>query len=247
MSDKSIIYVYNDLGVSPNMVRHSIISFYNHKIIKLSANDLINTDWYNNASLLVIPGGADLGYVNKLNGIGNNVIKKYVESGGSYLGICAGAYYSSGYVEFDKNGIYEVLGERELKFFPGKSIGPILANYSYSTNSGVRAAQIEVKSTLMRVYYNGGGAFENADYYPEIEIIARYKENNLAAIIKTNYGKGSVILSGVHFEVDPYEINYNDEYLLQIKDELQQDNHLREELLKNILPKAFYEYCDDLL
>lgn len=39
-----------------------------------------------------------------------------------------------------------------------------------------------------------------------IAIIAKYKENNLAAVIKTNHGHGTAILSGVHFEVDPFNL-----------------------------------------
>ena len=54
---------------------------------------------------------------------GNERIREYVSKGGKYLGICAGGYYASSYVEFEKSTTLEVLGDRELSFFPGKAIG----------------------------------------------------------------------------------------------------------------------------
>ena len=255
MSNRSVIYVYSDAGASEDMVKHTILSlskfFYNNQIKTLNAESLIKENWYQNASLLVMPGGADLPYVEKLNGLGNDIIKNYVHNGGNFLGICAGAYYASGYVEFDKSGKYEVLGERELKFFPNKSIGPILAEYNYFTRSGARAAEINTNFTgleTLKIYYNGGGFFNNPKNYPDVEIIARYQENELAAIIRTNYGQGTVILSGVHFEVDPFVFDNSDYYLNKIKPQLQESNQHREELLVellgNLLSDSNYEYCD---
>lgn len=257
MNNKSTIYIYNDLGASGNMVKHTIFSFSkffsNNQIRTLNAYDLIQGDWPHNASLLVMPGGADLPYVAKLNGEGNDIIKNYVENGGTYLGICAGAYYSSGYVEYDKSGIYQVLGERELKFFPGKSIGPALAKHNYFSWSGARAAEIETNITGLesfKIFYIGGGYFEKPEDHPNIEIIARYKENNLASIIKTNYGQGKVILSGVHFEVDPFVLDSN-KYLDKIKPQLQESEFQRGalilELLGDSLSSGDYEYCDDIM
>ena len=49
-----------------------------------------------------------------------NFAQEFVENGGSYLGICAGAYFACDYIEFDKNGPLEVVGPRDLKFYPGK-------------------------------------------------------------------------------------------------------------------------------
>lgn len=48
---------------------------------------------------------------------------EYVEGGGSYLGLCAGAYYGCSSVEFEPGSSMEVSGDRELAFFPGAAIG----------------------------------------------------------------------------------------------------------------------------
>lgn len=220
--ERDTIYVYQDEGVSDESLKHTLLTFksllthYNLK--KISAQQIKKGHWTKNAILLVMPGGADLSYVKKLNGQGNKIIKKYVRDGGAFLGICAGSYYGSSYVEFDKNGALHVVGDRELRFFKGKAIGPILATYDYKTQSGSRAAKIhtsvpEVAETT--VFYNGGGFFEHAEHYSHTKVIGRYA-NNLPAIILINYGKGTVLLSGVHFEYNPFLLNANDPYLKKI-------------------------------
>ncbi|WP_339043947.1 BPL-N domain-containing protein [Cardinium endosymbiont of Tipula unca] len=96
-----------------------------------------------------------------------------------YLGICAGAYYGAKFVEFDKLGPLEVLEKRELAFFPNKAIGPILAQYNYENNSGIRAACIRLvtdneKGTKrlfrdIEVYYNGGPYFHAPQLYHNVK------------------------------------------------------------------------------
>lgn len=76
--------------------------------------------WCDEAALYVIGGGYDLGLIKALGPEGTNKIQQYVHQGGSYLGICSGAYFASSYIEFDKGGPLEVCGDRQLKFYPGK-------------------------------------------------------------------------------------------------------------------------------
>ncbi len=56
----------------------------------VDAHDIIEKGILQKESVkaLVVPGGADLYYVEKLNGEGNRLIREYVEAGGIYLGIC---------------------------------------------------------------------------------------------------------------------------------------------------------------
>jgi glutamine amidotransferase-like uncharacterized protein len=44
---------------------------------------------------------------------------EFVQSGGAYLGLCAGAYYATARVVFEPGTPMEVVGDRELAFFPG--------------------------------------------------------------------------------------------------------------------------------
>ncbi len=239
---KPIIYVYQDAGVDEKALTHTLgalkkIAGKTYRISTLSAQTLVKGQWMSTAKLLVMPGGADLPYVKKLQGKGNQLIQTFVAEGGAYLGICAGSYYGASKVEFDKHGPLEVLGTRELSFFPGTAIGPILAAYDYHTNSGARAAQIETKLPNLKnvtVYYNGGGYFENAQQTPNTQIIANYK-NHLPAIIHIHYGKGNVILSGVHFETAAEDLERTDPHLAPLIPLLNKDRIKRHRLQLEIL------------
>src|SRR5438034_10268487 len=49
---------------------------------------------FDDAVLLVMPGGADLPFCAALSGAPNKRIRQLVEGGGGYLGICSGACYA---------------------------------------------------------------------------------------------------------------------------------------------------------
>lgn len=51
----------------------------------------------------------------------------YVRRGGAYLGLCAGAYYASSRVQFEPGSALQVVGSRELSFFPGVARGAAYA------------------------------------------------------------------------------------------------------------------------
>lgn len=238
------VYIYSDEGAGKGSLlqtSHSLKEILpsNYQIKTIKAKEIIGNEWIKDAVLLVMPGDADLPYAKKLNGAGNHNIKNYVKNGGAYLGICAGSYYGANYVEFDKGGELEVLGNRELAFFPGKAIGPNLAKYDYKNDSGARAAIIKLELanvTESTIYYNGGGYFENAADYKNVSVLGYYKDH-LPAIIYISYGKGNVILSGVHFEYDTSLFDLNNPYLSKISPDLKRADATRKVLIKEILKK----------
>lgn len=198
--------------------------------------ELIEQEWESETALLVIPGGSDIPYTYLLNGKGNAKIKAYVENGGAFLGICAGAYYGSSQVEFAVGSPLEVVGSRELAFFPGISQGPVLALYDYKNHSGARAAslQLEAVSFSPVVFYSGGGAFVDATAYSNVQVIANYDHEicQQAAIVKCLVGKGVVLLSAVHFEFDPALMDEQDRYLKLLIPELQKNEEQRALLVR---------------
>jgi len=244
LTNKNTVYVYHDAGVSEEsflQTMHSLKSELtaNYYIVPINAQTVIKNNWTKNAALFVMPGGADLPYMEKLKNIGNKNISNYVKNGGAYLGICAGSYYGASYVEFDKNGKLEVIGKRELAFFPGKAIGPVLAPYDYKSNSGVRAATQYLQFNPMKktvVYYNGGGYFENANHYSNVTVLANYA-NHLPSIIYIPYEKGRVILSGVHVEYDAALLDKHDVYLKKIIPQLKKYSVSRKIFFKEMLRK----------
>lgn len=185
---------------------------------------IVKEPWISTCALLVMPGGGDLGYCQSLNGQGNRRITQFVANGGAYLGFCAGGYYGSAKCEFevgDKK--MQVIGERELAFFPDVCRGCAFSGFVYSSEAGARAAELKVSKSAFtsaapdtfRSYYNGGGVFVDAEAHADegVEVLASYTEElsvnpgkGAAAVVYRKVGEGSVILTGPHPE---YEIQYD--------------------------------------
>lgn len=153
-------------------------------------------------SILIMPGGRDRPYHQALKGIPNAAIRSWVEKGGIYFGICAGAYYGCKQVEFDRGYPLEVCEERELCFFNGKAVGPAYGKgtFEYGSEKGARLAKVGDGQNSFLVYYNGGCIFEGD--LSTVKVMARYLElpDQPPAIIECSIGQGKAILSGVHLE-----------------------------------------------
>lgn len=212
MRENRIIKIYKDAGVDYQILPFFLNEMSLWQITFISSKELIQTDWEKETSLLVFPGGRDLPYHEALKGEGNQRIRKYVEQGGAYLGICAGAYYGCGTVEFDRGSQLEVFGSRELAFFPGIARGPAYGtgSFRYDSEFGARAALLSCNfyPKSFKSYFNGGCYFLEAERYQDVKTLSHYLEieGNPAAIIEIAVGKGKAILSGVHIEIgnSPY-------------------------------------------
>ena len=242
-----MIFVYAGPGSSIRCVRHTVLSIQSltrSQVRTICPNRIIEGSWEKEADLFIIPGGADLPYVEALKGAGNQKIRAYVEEGGSFLGICAGSYYAGAYVEFAKGTSIEVLGQRELSFFSGTVEGPFLAPYEYETQSGARAAKIFWKDSEefekekeFSLFYLGGGRFIEASNKENVTVLAAYEEGS-SAIIECKVGKGNAILSGVHFEYNPNFLYGENPYLKHLIPELRKKDVLRIDLLKHLLKRS---------
>ncbi len=210
------ILIYTGPGTEPDafnalkrMFRLAIPT--HHTIISVDSDELITRLQNHQCDLLVMPGGRDLPYCKALSGEPNRLIRKFVQEGGKYLGICAGAYYGSREVLFELNGPLEVQGSRELCFFPGPAIGPAygLGLFEYDSLAGARPAKISWKGGETSIFYNGGCYFHNAHHFSEyVEILGRYNDipEQPAAIVGCRFGKGKALLCGVHPEVHSLNI-----------------------------------------
>lgn len=153
-----------------------------------------------------MPGGADLYYCEKLNGDGNKAIRRYVEDGGNYLGICAGAYYACREIEWGKNTNQEITGLRELNFVNCKAVGPI---YEFIEDSDIdkswdNISKVKIGDKIYTTLYRAGPTFSES-VNDNFKVLARYSDlpKNPPAIIYTSFGKGSVLLSSPHIEFTP--------------------------------------------
>jgi biotin---protein ligase len=209
----SKILIYRDEGVAQSSFQNLFEALSRYlsafcTIQPVNHDHFISQEWEKTTRLLVFPGGRDLPYHLKLQGSANRRIRNYVNEGGRYFGVCAGGYYGSAYVEFEKGGPFEIIGPRELAFFPGKAVGPAYQGpFSYHSEIGARAAQIRWKWGLCPVYFHGGCLFEGAEKYSSIQILARYSDlpKEPAAAVYCPYGRGAALLIGVHPEYSMYK------------------------------------------
>lgn len=166
-------------------------------------------NWPGDTDLFILPGGRDLPYVRDLQGRALQNIREFIKSGGSYLGLCAGAYFSSDSVSFEAGTSYEVTGPRELKLFRGVAEGSVYPGFNYKSKVGAVIAPIISCGRMAQVftesfaYFDGGCHFISPDSFREYETLAEYKDfPNRKAIVHVEIGKGKVVLSGVHPEYD---------------------------------------------
>ena len=167
--------------------------------------------------LIIFPGGRDVPYCHSLNGSPNAAITSWIRHrGGKFLGICAGGYYGSKRCEFEVGDRkLEVVGSRELGFFPGTCRGSAFEGFVYDKEVGATAAGLEVTGKLegvkegevVKCYCNGGGIFVGAEEMEGkgVEVLARFTDKvnveggNVAAVY-CKVGSGAAILTGVHPE-----------------------------------------------
>lgn len=151
---------------------------------------------------LIMPGGADLYNCEKLNGAGNQRIRQFVMDGGTYIGICAGAYYGAKMLNWDHGTI---AGDRELAFYDGLAKGPVTAfiedgDINKSWRKTVSLAWAD--GTVTQAHYQGGPVFTP---HPacDAHVMARYADlpDQPAAIVKCHQGHGIAVLSSPHIEV----------------------------------------------
>ncbi|KAK4570429.1 biotin holocarboxylase synthetase [Recurvomyces mirabilis] len=225
------VLIYAGTGATISSVKHATWSLRrflgpNYAVLTITGDQILNEPWSSTCALLVFPGGADLGYCRTLNGEGNRRIKQYVQLGGRYLGLCAGGYYGCARCEFEvgRKGM-EVVGSRELAFYPGTCRGLAFEGFVYHSEAGTRAAEIVVNGAAfgddtvparLKVYYNGGGVFVDAEKYQNqaVEVLASYAEDlavesgeGKAAAVYCKVGEGGAILTGPHPEFSGTNLN----------------------------------------
>lgn len=231
------IAIYSDKGVDGKGLRMGLKSIARelprsgYRLRLIDAEGVKKGSWQKWATGFVLLGGRDLLYLEHLGPEGAQQIRSFVENGGHYLGICAGAYFASQAIEFEKGGKLEVIGDRPLQFFPGVAKGPAYGNgrFVYENSSGAEAALLSPK---VHCYFNGGCYFADAEQFENVEVLARYEEidGNPAAIISCLVGKGRALLSGVHLEYSSQDVDNQ-----RILPKLKKDEEKRRALLRECL------------
>jgi glutamine amidotransferase-like uncharacterized protein len=175
---------------------------------EVSAADINGDDFKSSYNTLFMPGGYASDYwwppdsAGTINSAGNQHIRDLVSSGGSYIGICAGAFYAA-----DKIIWQGVEYDYPLNLFNGIAVGEITeiipwAGYKMTGININKANPINVvqPSSYTMVYY--GGPYLLPDGSQQIETLATYQVNNQKAAINFKYGNGRVLLMGPHPEIE---------------------------------------------
>jgi len=239
------IIVYVDQGVDGAALKHTVKSLQQeidparHTIRRMDSKTLKAGHWEQETALLIIPGGRDIYYHHSLEGPGTSKIRRFVENGGSYLGICAGAYFGSSLIEFEKGGSYEVCAPRSLAFFPGIAEGPAYGKNKYRIDGlqGIEAARVSWDNGSFHVYYNGGCQFVGAAEFPDVSVLSSYLEleNDPAAIISCKIGQGKAVLSGIHFEYSVPALPRNNPYIERVYNLLEKGEMQRRKVFRETL------------
>jgi glutamine amidotransferase-like uncharacterized protein len=241
------IAVYADQGVDGGSLKQLIRSLQQEIdpacccLVRMDAKALLEQSWESKTALLIIPGGRDIFYHASLDGAGTDKIRRFVEKGGNYLGICAGAYFACQSIAFETGGPLEVHGSRSLQFFPGVAKGPAYGpnKYSYENARGVEAAKISWERGECVVYFNGGCLFESENPRPFVKTLSRYLDlpHHPSAVLEIPVEKGCTILSGVHIEYTPRFLNREDPYLAKIIPLLESAEEARRAIFRSFLQR----------
>lgn len=242
------ILVYVDEGVDGMALKQVVKSLQKevdterHLLKRMDAAGLIRGGWQDQTALLIIPGGRDIYYHAKLDGLGTQIIRSYVEGGGSYLGICAGAYFACKNIEFEKGGSLEVCGSRSLMFYPGVATGPAYGKnkYRYDGFQGAEAAYLSWDNgSPFHAYFNGGCQFVGAHEYPTVKILGSYLDldETPAAIVECTVGKGRALLTGAHIEYSADHMQGDLPELARLISCLQNGDPLRREVYRTMLAR----------
>jgi biotin--protein ligase len=171
-------------------------------VIKVDSFYLKTEAWENRTVALVMGGGVCSIWDERLGTEGIDKIRRYVHQGGNYIGICAGAYFACKETRFEI-GLSSIEKKRDLSFFPGKAIGPLVQTDEPLSLSAARAAKVyfdgEEEGSL---YYQGGCFFEAEREDPEVEIMGRFRKlsPHKAAAVYCRAGRGGAFLCGLHPE-----------------------------------------------
>ncbi len=170
--------------------------------------------------VMLFPGGTTRWYDLWISLHGKERIRSFVNNGGGYLGICAGAYFAVDKtwwdgVFYDDNEDYNAYGELtgcDLDLFPGTGTGPItgIADYfdeGYAMESVSFNSSIPMISSYKTAPYSEsilyyGGPYFTIDPGAEADVLATYDYNGLPAIVACRYGQGKVVLFGPHPEIE---------------------------------------------
>lgn len=213
------VCVYNGPGANSECIEWTLAAFRSFfkdpsSVGTINESGIKSNAWMENTRILIIPGGMANPYHQELGDQGMGNIIKFVHSGRTLVGICAGAYFTAAQSNFGLGTDLEVKNTH-LGLFPGEVQGPFFKDFNYFDNT-IHYIHVPCDDAKLRVaYVHGGGWFVNPEQYPDISVLARYEYATcgraaMVKIINCGEGKGVVLASHLHFECPKYWKNWRD-------------------------------------
>jgi biotin--protein ligase len=172
-----------------------------------SRADLLKPSLYANLDAFILPGiqGEESKYPDHISPA-NDLIRTYVRGGGSYIGICAGAYYAAHSIQYRPGwGPHKTEDTNLLSLFSGTAYGPPKGLHMRGDTSahfnGLRVTTLntDIMGSMIKVpiVYSSGPTFLPG-VAQQVTVHARYADadNHPPAIISFAYGRGLVLLTG---------------------------------------------------
>lgn len=181
--------------------------------------DEILSGGLSDADIIVFPGGSGRQQAKLLGSRGKKIVRDFIEGGGGYVGICAGAYLGTCVSETG-------LAVADARYLTGKVMveGEGMRSISARGKGTVEIQMTNAGQTVLgyeqlpiQVTY-GGGPVLSPGRSPEIDdyvVLARYSTEvwsfkaqkgtmvDTPAIVASNFGNGRVILVSPHLEMTP--------------------------------------------
>jgi glutamine amidotransferase-like uncharacterized protein len=179
------VLLFNGTGCSINDVAalETILSKNNISYTKVNSNELNKMDQSRLLSyrLLIIPGGNFIEIGKSLNRNTGTNIRNSVHNGLNYLGICGGAFLAG------KSGYYN-----GLDLTSGKRFG-----FYSAEEHGIHKAVVPIalaNADTLNQYWEDGPQLSGWG-----SVIGKYPDGT-PAIVEGTFGKGKVLISGIHAE-----------------------------------------------
>ena len=154
---------------------------YNYKVF---TKHEVEDDYFDSVDCVCFPGGVgDSDSYDVLFKYHEHSIRRYVQNGGRFLGICMGAYWA---------------GRHYLNLMDGCEPEQYIRRPNTCTRRYYsKAVECDWSGTKDRFFFYDGPAFVGDE--SKFEVVARYKNGDAAAIIQNKIG-----LIGPHLEAEEY-------------------------------------------
>ena len=206
-TDKQVeVGIYADAGAHPNAVRAAAAACMaaNLRVRPLTKGQINDGSFAKKIRCLLMPGGWAAHYVRDIDAEGREYIRRFIKTGGGYVGVCAGAYFACATVQWDGTDL-----DYPLDLVACKAVGPVAAIAPWPKHA-VTGIEIDARSTLgqglggkRQAFYLGGCAFDFGAKPPSrATVLARYTAGGAPAVVTLTHGRGKVFLTGPHLEYD---------------------------------------------